>query len=108
MGTTIPIDIPEGITRTEQVTVTGSAFSSVVPSPISINGTLNVTGNDAILNNFVLFQQPIALISNNGTIKTPDGFHGINNAAIINKVVNAQGAGNVAGPLTYTGILPVR
>jgi autotransporter-associated beta strand protein len=106
MGTTIPIDIPEGTTRTQQVAVTGSYPSSFVPTPISINGTLDVTGNDAIFNSGIF--PPITLISNSGTIKTPVGFHGINNAATINKVVNAQGAGNVAGPLTYTGNLPGR
>jgi len=102
-GTTFPVDVLETDTRTEQITYIGIN----APSPIMVNGILDVDSTDAILTPARgFFIPPVSSITNTGTIVASDKSYGINNNNNIGNVTNAQGAGNVNGPLTYTGNLP--
>lgn len=107
---TYAVDIPIDTTETEQVVARPTNISgftvTATPSPISVAGTLDVTGQDAI--SIGISDSTVESITNTGTIAASDGKSGINNAGSITKVVNAQGSGNSAGPLTYTGFLPSR
>jgi autotransporter-associated beta strand protein len=72
-----------------------------------VNGILDVDSTDAILTPARgFFIPPVSSITNTGTIVASDKSYGINNNNNIGNVTNAQGAGNVNGPLTYTGNLP--
>lgn len=101
----------------------GSTVSSIdngsggVISAESFDGIVNEHGLISVINNsgtistsgggmFAISNGPgtIGTITNLGTIQGPSG--GIYNGGTIIAINNAQGAGNSAGALTYTGNLP--
>lgn len=98
-GGPFPVVIPVNTTQTTQI-----ASTSLLdyPSPITVEGALNVDG-DAIN-----LTEPVDYISNTGSITSATGY-GIRNASTIITLTNSQG-GNSTTPattaLTYTGNLP--
>ena len=86
---TIPVDIPVGTTQTTQI---ASVLFSY-PTPITVEGALNVVG-DAINLTY-----PVDYITNTGSITSATGY-GIRNASTITTLTNFQG-GNSSVSYTH-------
>ena len=69
------------------------------------NGTNGINGNSAP--GIYISSTGTSIISNTGTITGGLGSYGVWNDGVITILNNGQGAGNVAGALTYTGVLPL-
>ena len=111
------VDVPVNTTQTSQVTPYTTGIGNTynvpgnyvqTPTPITVEGSLNVSGMDAIY--IPSYSGTINSITNTGSITAPTaGFYGINNQGSITTLTNSQG-GNSSTPattaLTYTGNLP--
>ena len=111
IGTITSINNTDGATLTATQTGTGAAVV------INNLGTINTITNDATSTMTATANTQAAVIYNTGTIgsivnlgtmtATAPASAGIdNNGGVISTLNNLQGAGNAAGPLTYSGILP--
>ena len=95
-----PVEVPVNTVQTTQITGVGLIW----PSPILIEGTLNVSGQDAIF-----LSNGDITITNTGSITSSSGYGILNPSATITTLNNAQGGNGSSRSttaLTYSGNLP--